>query len=145
MLDPTGRTFTVQPSQVTAIKDHGFGLGRTRADIVDKVRIRRLLALLFSASAHFPTPGCDAVACGFMRGDGTRHSRTCALCGSHVSAWICTALVCRSCCAQVKGKATNKSVTFDPRFVPKVRTGRRSRGGGGQGVSPAARAFMPCT
>lgn len=56
VLDPTGRTFTVQPSQVTAIKDHGFGLGRTRADIVDKV----------------------------------------------------------------KGKATNKSVTFDPRFVPKT-------------------------
>ena len=38
VLDPTGRTFKVQPSQVTTVKDHGFGLGKARGDIVEMVR-----------------------------------------------------------------------------------------------------------
>ncbi|GBG33374.1 Cilia- and flagella-associated protein 74 [Hondaea fermentalgiana] len=39
-VDPSGRTFRVQPSQVTTMKTHAFGLGevqRHRGDIVDKI------------------------------------------------------------------------------------------------------------
>ncbi len=37
VLDPSGRTFTIQPSQVTTIKDHSFGLGKAPSDLLEKV------------------------------------------------------------------------------------------------------------
>ncbi len=37
VLDPTGRAFAVQPSQVTTIKDHSFGLGKAPSDLLEKV------------------------------------------------------------------------------------------------------------
>ena len=43
IIDPTGRTFRIEPSQVTTIKDHAFGLGRhakDRPDIVDMIRVK---------------------------------------------------------------------------------------------------------
>jgi hypothetical protein len=38
VLDPTGRSFKIQPSQVTTVKDHGFGLGKSRGDVLEMVR-----------------------------------------------------------------------------------------------------------
>lgn len=43
LLDPTGREFKLQPSQVTVVKDRGFGLGRAatqRPDVVAAVQAK---------------------------------------------------------------------------------------------------------
>ena len=93
VLDPTGRTFKIEPSQVTAIKPQGFGLGKTRGDIVDKVRC---------------TPALSCEEC------------VSTLCISMGAAVVSYRVVRLHLVAQIATKSIHKTVQFDPRFVPKV-------------------------